>query len=348
MVLRRILLISSLILLVVFLGRFSLRSYEKISGGAAGHLPGISVFRPPHEVSALAIWKGRIWAGGRDGLFALDPDSGMLEEIPQPDPPLRYVSALQTQDGNGLWIGHPGGLSLFDGAGYRNFGEADGLPDRRVTSLLLDSRGVLWVGTWKGAVPFTGHFGTTIDRRQGLADDMIRVMMEDHQGRLWFGSYVAPRGGLSIPSRDRWRSFTTKDGLPHNNVTSIFQDDRDIVWVGTGLLDRGGCALFSQSQGRWSLLKTLSRQDGLAGDKVRQVFQDSHGIYWIASEYGGVLRMRNNSQRILREKEGLSSNEVKAFLEDESGKIWMGTRDGVTRIDPSVFRMHHEAKNELR
>jgi len=161
-------------------------------------------------------------------------------------------------------------------------------------------------------------------------------MMEDHENQLWFGSYVAPTGGLSIPSDDHWRSFTTDQGLPHNNVTSIFEDDRGIVWVGTGLLTRGGCALFQNTSGHWSLQKTLSSADGLAGEKVRTIFQDSRRVYWISSEYEGVLRMQSNSQEILTEKEGLSSNEVKVFLEDPAGRIWMGTRDGITRFDPSL------------
>ncbi len=297
-------------------------------------LPGIDVIRPPHEVSALAFWRGRLWAGGRDGLQTLDLETGALQPPAPCDPPLRFVTSLAVREGDGLWIGHPGGLTLFDGENCRTFTENDGLPDRRVNCLLVDSSGALWAGTWKGAVRFRGGPRRVIDSHSGLASDMVRVMMEDSGGDLWFGSYVAPEGGLSVPDGDGWRPVTTGDGLPHPNVTSIFEGRDAVVRVGTGMMDRGGLALFEHTPAGWKLKRTLSREDGLAGEKVRAIHQDADGVYWIASEYDGVLVMKGDRQRVLTKREGLSANEVKVFLEDSQGGLRLGTRDGITVIEP--------------
>lgn len=332
----RVLLFCVLALVATLLVWFSVGLYRWTIPVPTSH-PGLTIFRPPHEVSALSIWKGKLWAGGRDGLFALDLKSGELQPLPEPDVPLRFVTSLLAQGGVGLWIGHPGGLTLYDGHSFHTYTERDGLPDRRVNCLLLDSRGTLWVGTWKGSVAFNRTPKLVLNRKAGLAVDMVRTIMEDDEGKLWFGSYVAPGGGLSIPEDGGWRVFDTRDGLPHDNVTSIFQDADGKVWVGTGMLDRGGCAVFSRRGRGWKLEKVYTKKDGLAGEKVRTVFQDFNHVYWVASEYDGVLIMDGNRKRIFREKDGLSSNEVKAFLEDDNGTIWLGTRDGVTRIDPSFL-----------
>lgn len=335
---RRIAFLAAAVTVLAGLVMASVWIYHRALPAPLPH-PGVTVFRPPHEVSSLAIWKGKLWAGGRDGLSALDMESGEIQTIPKPDVPLRYVTSLLAQEGKGLWIGHPEGLTLFDGKGYRTFTEKDGLPDRRVNCLLMDRTGTLWVGTWKGAVAFNRSPKKVLNRKSGLADDMVRVMMQDRDGRLWFGSYVAPAGGLSVPSADGWKVFNRHNGLPHNNVTSICQDDKGDIWVGTGLLDRGGCSVFKYSGGRWNLENTLTKRDGLAGEKVRTIFQDSKLRYWITSEYDGILLTKRSTRSILKERNGLSSNEVKVVMEDSTGRIWMGTRDGVTRIDAS-FSIH--------
>lgn len=328
---KRLLILLVATVVLAALVRFSFFFYKWAIPAPKAH-PGVTVFRPPHEVSALALWRGKLWAGGRDGLFALDKKSGALQPFPEPDVPLRYVTALLAQKGVGLWIGHPEGLTLFDGKTFKTFTVKDGLPDKRVNCLLLDSRGTLWVGTWKGAVAFNRSPKRVLNRESGLADDMVRVMMEDDLGELWFGSYVAPGGGLSIPLGGGWKPFSVRDGLPHDNVTSLFQDAAGYVWVGTGLLDRGGCAVFQRYGAGWKLERVYKKKDGLAGEKVRAVFQDSRRVYWIGSEYNGILVMKGEKRRILKEQDGLSSNEVKVFLEDGNGTIWLGTRDGVTRI----------------
>jgi len=298
---------------------------------------GIVAIRPPHEVSALALQDPLLWAGGRDGVVALDAMSGAVVESLEPQDALRYVRALVVDADGALWIGHVGGLTRWDGTTFRTWTTADGLPDDRVNALLIDRDGYLWVGTWGGAALLRDGGFEVLTEGDGLAADMVNVLFQDDEGGMWFGSGVAPRGGLAIRRDGTWRRFTPVEGLPHANVSCITQGRDGAVWVGTGLLDRGGAARFSRLGERWVLDRVRTREDGLAGEKVRSIFQDSRGAWWIGSEYDGVLWENGDTHTVLTDYDGLSSSEVKAFVESSDGILWLGTRDGVTRVDLAVL-----------
>ncbi|MBN2147565.1 MAG: hypothetical protein JW726_09255 [Anaerolineales bacterium] len=298
---------------------------------------GWRVIRPPHEVSALAIQGEVLWAGGRDGVVAIDREMATVISTLECDVPLTYVQDLLVDNENVLWIGHPEGLSRYDGEECETLQEDDGLPDRRVNTLYQDSSQHLWIGTWGGAVQVGDQGWQVYTTADGLADNMVNVILEDSQGDLWFGSYVAPRGGISIcrggeVEPGACSTFSTSNGLPHNNITDIIEDRQGNVWAGMGLLDRGGAVRFNRSEEGWVIAQTLTQADGLAGKKVRSIFEDQDGVLWFGSEYDGVARLVNDAWEVFTTEDGLSSMEIKVMLQDAEGNLWMGTLDGITRI----------------
>jgi ligand-binding sensor domain-containing protein len=48
---------------------------------------------------------------------------------------------------------HGGGLSRFDGYGFKNYTEEQGLPDREVNDLLETRDGAYWLATSNGSLP---------------------------------------------------------------------------------------------------------------------------------------------------------------------------------------------------
>ncbi len=291
--------------------------------------PGWSIIRPPNDVEALVIQDGWLWAGGKDGVVAIDRRSGAVVKTLACDPPLTYVQALLLDPNKTLWIGSATGLNRYDGKNCQ--AASEGLPDSRVNALYQDRAGRLWVGTWGGAaVREANTWRVMTAARDGLASDMVNVIFEDRDGALWFGSYVAPAGGVSVCKAGSCRVFSTANGLPHNNVTALIQAQDGTVWAGTGLLDRGGAAQFELAASGWRIRRVLTRTDGLAGEKVRSIFQERSGILWFGSEYDGLARLSGQDWQVF--KEGLSDPEIKAILQDADGDLWLGTRDGITHI----------------
>ncbi len=310
------------------------------------HIPaksveGVKVLRPPSEVSAMTLQglkkcNDTVWAGGIEGLWAIDCDTLKPREHIKCNPPLQNIKALLVDDQDNLWIGHQRGLSVLHDGTLRHFTKKEKkLPDNRVYALLQGRDGALWIGTRGGAVKVQHGKWKTYTKKDGLADNMVNVLYEDRYGDIWCGSAVSPWGGLSIQSDGDWQRFTTREGLPHSTVNSIISDESGNVWVGTGLLENGGggACSFVRKGGKWVIDRVLTRQDGLAGTKVRSLFCDETGVLWYASEDSGIALYRKGQWKCLTRSQGLSHNEAQAFLADPSGRLWIGTRDGITVIE---------------
>ena len=82
---------------------------------------GWKIIRPPHDVMALAIQGDTIWAGGKEGVIGLDRNSGLVITELTGVPPMTYVRALLVDRQGALWIGHPAGLTYYDGNTLQTF-----------------------------------------------------------------------------------------------------------------------------------------------------------------------------------------------------------------------------------
>jgi len=109
--------------------------------GKANLPPGWQVIRPLEGVLAMVVQGDTLWAGTKEGVYALDRKSGAIIKKLKTDPPLTYVKALRIDRSGTLFIGHFNGLTSYDGANYRTYTTADGLPDNRVNALMLDRHG---------------------------------------------------------------------------------------------------------------------------------------------------------------------------------------------------------------
>ena len=294
--------------------------------------PGFQVFRPPHEVHSLVELDSLIWAGGVEGVVALDMETGAVVKKVECSPSLAFVTSLAAGPDGALWIGSSGGLARYDASGCRTFTTRDGLPDARINALYFDRQNRLWAGTWQGAAVLEAGAWRVLTSADGLMNDMVNVITQDGQGGMWFGSYVAPQGGATVCRAGKCQQFSTQNGLPHNGINAILQDRAGDVWLGTGFFDRGGAARLRWDGSAWTLAQTLTEKDGLAGEKVRSIFEDQAGRLWLGSEYSGVARQQPGGWQVLTEEDGLANNEVKTILQDRQGRIWLGGLDGVTRI----------------
>ena len=203
-------------------------------------LPGISVIRPPHDVMALAVQGDRVWAGGRDGLAAVDRKTGRLLPLPANTPPMRYVRDVRLDGRGGLWVGHRDGLSRYAQGQWRTFTPADGLLTGPVTALWAARDGALWVGGEGGVSRYDGQAFKTLTPSDGPGVTPVDVIYQTRDGAMWFGSASPVRGGLCRFDGGTWQTFTSKNGLPHNSVNDLLEDRQGTLWVATGFGDRGG------------------------------------------------------------------------------------------------------------
>src|SRR5882724_10352850 len=65
------------------------------------------------------------------------------------------------------------------------------------------------------------------DAKDGLAGSTVYCMVQDKDGFMWFGTET----GLSRFDGTHFRTYTTADGLPDNEILKLFVDSRNRVWI---------------------------------------------------------------------------------------------------------------------
>src|SRR5205814_2057391 len=140
----------------------------------------------------------------------------------------------------------------------------------------------------------------------------------DRDGNLWIGAY----GGLVRYRQGIFATFTTKDGLPDDDVTALFEDREGTLWVGTR---SGGVAQFTDRT-----VDTRAGPPSLRGERVESLAEDATGTFWFATR-NGLTRWRAGAERTFHRDDGLPSNFVTAVLPDGDG-LWVGTDRGVVRL----------------
>ena len=65
------------------------------------------------------------------------------------------------------------------------------------------------------------------DTRDGLAASVVYDAIQDKEGFMWF----ATENGLSRFDGKNFKTFTTKDGLPDNEILKLFLDSKGRLWI---------------------------------------------------------------------------------------------------------------------
>ena len=159
-------------------------------------------------------------------------------------------------------------------------------------------------------------------------------MEEAPDGTMWF----ATSGGLSERTHDRWRSYTTRDGLPSNDVNSVSMDSAGDLWVGTA----AGLAVLKAGH-----IYAAANNHDVLREPILGIAQDHTGLLWLATLHHvlSVNRealLRGDANDSLREygvSDGLMSTEGmrrdRSVAEDPSGRIWFSMNHGLSVVAPA-------------
>ncbi len=214
-----------------------------------------------------------------------------------------------------LWIGTlDGGLNLFDRGKnvFRRFDERHAFHCPYVSVLAEDDEGDIWVGTSEGidvlkkATGKVIHYTTEKNNPATLMDNSILCIHQDAKRRIWVGTL----GGLSLfdKATGAFRTFTQKDGLPHNAVITMLEDSVGNLWLTTpnGVTQM----IIADTTSSGISFRNYSEADGLQG----KLFNENAALRTRAGEliFGGA-----NGFNIFRPSEiGQNDRQPKVVLTD--------------------------------
>jgi ligand-binding sensor domain-containing protein len=162
------------------------------------------------------------------------------------------------------------------------------------------------------------------------------------------GDYVwaATCGGVVRWSRvdGSYVTYTTANGLPHNNIGAIGLDGQGQPWVAP---KRAG--LLSHFDGeRWI---TYTPADGLPGGSIEVLAIDEAGQLWLAGGAGEISRVDlpagSSPDFSSRTRLATLDNSIYALASDPSGRIWAGTYEGGLVLIDGQNRTYYTSANGL-
>ncbi|MDE2406434.1 MAG: diguanylate cyclase [Xanthomonadaceae bacterium] len=135
---------------------------------------------------------------------------------------------------------------------------------------------------------------------------------------------AVPDKPISAFYRETW---TTREGLPHNQVNSIAQTPDGYLWLGTweGLVRYNGLEFQLFDRGNTPALKD---------NAVRSLSVAADGAVVVGTSRGGVTVKRGNQWINYGEKDGLAQDEILDAIIDREGRLWAATEnEGITLLD---------------
>jgi signal transduction histidine kinase/CheY-like chemotaxis protein/streptogramin lyase len=121
-----------------------------------------------------------------------------------------------------------------------------------------------------------------------------------------------------------WKTYTRKEGLPHEQIFGIHETKDGTMWLAT----LGGGVV------RWDgrRFTTLTKADGLVGDFVTSILETRDGALWFGTQ-DGASRWDGRRFTNLAAKDGLATNEISSITEGRDGTIWIATQQGMATWD---------------
>ncbi len=289
---------------------------------------------------------GRMWIRAGPGLDILDPHSGRVTHLGQPEVKwgTTICSMEETRRGE-MWLGTTTGkVFLMESASGRmlplpaplSSDIGRGYP---IAQILEDDYGNIWMGSLGGILRYTPASGR-LSRFQATGS----AICLDGRGMLWFAR--GTRLGCLDPARGTFRLFPLPN-QPDTLVDLMFllADTSGLIWFGTNL----GLALFDSKSGEYiDSVRYRGEPRNVAPKYIAGLCKDATGNIWMGTLGTGLYQFNprvNLLHFIGRDPDprlGLRDPWVNCLLEDRAGIVWIGTRyGGLSRFNPAAAEFTH-------
>ncbi|MDQ2712245.1 MAG: hypothetical protein M3Y24_08455, partial [Acidobacteriota bacterium] len=338
---------------------------------------GASVLHGSLVRALLEDKNGNLWAGSLgSGIVRISPTGLTKVYSTKNGLPSDSVFCLSTGRDGAVWACTTEGLVRIDHDRIRVFTDADGLPFRRIRTTCEARDGTRWVAgldpglsRWRDGhfVPYTNAWLA--------ASESITALNCASDGSIWVGT----QAGVKRLTGEDARSFTTRNGLPDNEVSALIEGKDGTLWVGTndgvsriyggevsvytthdGLSHSQVLALYLDREGTlWAGTKNgldqftdgkvtpYTTSEGLLSSDVGPVLEDKAGHLWIGTLGHGLNRFDGHQFRALTTRDGLVNNSVLCLALDPSGDLWVGTKGGVNRIRDGAVAASYRPRDGL-
>jgi ligand-binding sensor domain-containing protein/DNA-binding CsgD family transcriptional regulator len=191
----------------------------------------------------------RLWLGYFNGGLALynRQNQSFKHYLSNPSDPLSIsnnsVWSIAADSSGQLWIGTVGnGVNLFNPKTEKfqhfnsSINDPTSLSHDGIMVVFADKKNRIWIGTEHSGLNLfnreKNNFTRFLNKKNdplSISSDYIRSVFEDSRGRLWIGT---EGGGLNLYlGDDKFKHFTTKNGLISDAIMGISEDLNGHLWL---------------------------------------------------------------------------------------------------------------------
>jgi len=234
------------------------------------------------------------------------------------------------------------GFALEPSTPLQNYGRQswvmeNGLPQNTVQAMAQTKDGFVWLGTEVGLVRFDGSSFQIFDRNSSpaLPGNDVRCLLAASDGALWIGTSE----GLA-----RWKdgdltSFTSKDGLPGNDIRALAESG--YLWAWT---DQGLARLTDEGRFVDSTAKT-----GLPASAIAAVTTSGNGGLWVMTHESAVSYAEGHwgSPLFQQKLEPVFPKDGAEFIQETTGEVVVATKGLVQVLHGDFVTARMEAGKDL-
>jgi ligand-binding sensor domain-containing protein/signal transduction histidine kinase len=153
--------------------------------------------------------------------------------------------------------------------------------------------------------------------------DAVYSVYREPNGTVWAGTL---HRGLGRLRNGTWHTFTTKNGLPSDQISVITGNESGLTFVGTP----SGLAQFKNE--RWTSYNT---HDGLPPGAIESLFLDGSATLWIGTSRG-IAFLRDGSVHVPLGAPTALYGDILGIAE-KNGWLWIATSDHILRVKCSAL-----------
>jgi ligand-binding sensor domain-containing protein/signal transduction histidine kinase len=299
-------------------------------------------------VALLESSDGRFWAGGSGGLAEYLPAIDRFESYTTDEGLSDHdIYSLAEDRERNLWVGtNIGGAVKIARYGFTSYTQADGLGNTGVASAFLDQAGELCTPRrYTGLFDcLTGKRFTTIrpkypDRIDYFGWGWSQVIFQDHAGEWWVPTgqglcrFGKTKNAEQLSGRSPKAVYTTRDGLPDNNIFRLFEDSQGDIWISMVGQTNNPLVRWERATERFQVYSETAGLPPIQ-DSATAFAEDRFGQLWVGQYSGGLLRHWKGHFTRYSESDGLPEGLIEALHLDHAGRLWIASNHGgLARID---------------
>ena len=271
------------------------------------------------------------------------------------------LSVFEDREGD-VWVASTGGLDRFRELPVSTISVKQGLASDATQSVLAAADGAVWIGSHDGVTRLQNRQTTIFRTGSGLPEGPPQSLFQDAHGRIWVsaghelayfknGSFTTassvPGGIVHYIAGDRagnlWLSgrqdlLHLREGrlveqipwkeLGRSPSAEVLLSDPEQGGVWLGFWDQKGVLYFKDGRVR----KSYTPAEGLGEGFVPSLQLDQDRVLWVATQNGGLSRIKDDRIATLSTRNGLPCNAIYWALEDDDHSLWLYTACGLVRI----------------